>query len=71
MNLLFRSLTFRVIALSTVWAVLALICLMPFFWLICATLKNNVADKSVRNRCGVPVTWRIALSTWLPNDWPP
>ena len=25
MNLLFRSLTFRVIALSTVWAVLALI----------------------------------------------
>ena len=22
-------------------------------------------------RCGVPGTWRTALSTWLPNDWPP
>ena len=36
-----------------------------------ARAKNSVAERSVRMRCGVPATCRIALSTWLPNDCPP
>ena len=34
-------------------------------------MRKSVAERSVRTRCGVPVTWRIALSTCVPNDCPP
>ena len=33
--------------------------------------RKSVAERSVRMRCGVPVTCRIALSTCVPNDCPP
>ena len=34
-------------------------------------VKNSVAERSVRMRWPVPVTWRMALSTCVPKDCPP
>ena len=54
------------IALNVVIAVLAVLCLMPFFWLICATLKNN---KDFFNYAFLPWShperWTLENYRWL------